>query len=264
MVRKQLTRPSARCRDLGMTVRREFIKGVDDERRKGIKTAILPPACTALPFAISVSAKRTVVLDGRVKVYEGSKPVGSPVAVVAIRPRAHVVEGKLLSRHFTLLRKWIELNHDVLVQLRDGELYSEKQALASFHPIRRLHESLGDYVDPRFADDVDGGFYRTDLLSKHTGLPFVVWVAFANFGGVEHDLRIWTVDHHPSLPSEATCLAVRPEVRVLKGRMSESELELLRQWVGLNMDVLVKHWDGDIGSFEVLDTVRPYSSLRPD
>jgi hypothetical protein len=41
-------------------------------------------------------------------------------------------------------------------------------------------------------------------------------------------------------------VAVRPAVRVIRGRLDPAELALLRRWIDLNRDVLVQYWDGDI------------------
>ena len=40
-------------------------------------------------------------------------------------------------------------------------------------------------------------------------------------------------------------VAVRPDVRVVKGKMSNKDLAALRQWVELNHDMIVKYWDCD-------------------
>jgi Domain of unknown function (DUF4160) len=48
-------------------------------------------------------------------------------------------------------------------------------------------------------------------------------------------------------PSEMTSVAIRPDVRVVGGgHLSAPDLALLRQWVELNRDVIIQHWDGDL------------------
>jgi len=54
-----------------------------------------------------------------------------------------------------------------------------------------------------------------------------------------------------------TCLAIGPTVRVLKGKMEDSVLDyLLRRWVDLNTDMILKVWEGEIGSSKAIDTTR--------
>lgn len=116
---------------------------------------------------------------------------------------------------------------------------------------RRLHE---DAIDTIFQDDTDSLYYMTDLSMESTGLPFFVWVSVS--AGVEHDVRIWTASHYPALPSEMTCLAIQPKVRVLKGRMDDDDLALLQQWVDLNLPMILNVWEGRIGSSEAITKTR--------
>src|ERR1017187_3557652 len=49
-------------------------------------------------------------------------------------------------------------------------------------------------------------------------------------------------------------VAVRPDVRVVKGKMSNKNLALLRQWVDLNRDMIVKFWNTE----EIEDSLAVY------
>ena len=54
-------------------------------------------------------------------------------------------------------------------------------------------------------------------------------------------------------------MAIRPDVRVVKGKMSNKSLAALRQWVELNQDMIVKYWDCDPviqDSLDVYDAVK--------
>jgi hypothetical protein len=52
-------------------------------------------------------------------------------------------------------------------------------------------------------------------------------------------------------------VAIRPELRVIEGSVKANDLALLRSWVELNRDVLVRYWDGDIESTkEALAAIR--------
>jgi hypothetical protein len=109
-------------------------------------------------------------------------------------------------------------------------------------------------IDPRFEDDSDSFFYMTDLNTGLTGLPFTVWIAYGS--GVDHDVRIWAANKRHTLLSRMACFAIRPDVRVLKGNIASSDLELLRKWIGLNLPVLLGHWHGDLDSVEAIAAVR--------
>ncbi len=117
------------------------------------------------------------------------------------------------------------------------------------------HRDLISEVGDQDHEDSEALFEMANLFSKHTGLPFVVWISYR--GGAQHDVRV-KVSHGPkALPSEMVSVAIRPSVRVVGGKMSASDLALLAKWVELNHDVLVKYWDGEIDTKDAMDAIRP-------
>jgi hypothetical protein len=59
-------------------------------------------------------------------------------------------------------------------------------------------------------------------------------------------------------------VALRPSVRVVRGRLDPHDLALLRQWIELNERVLVNYWKGVIGYTEdALNALRPIQPV-PD
>jgi len=220
--------------------------------------ANLTPERTGLPFAVWICSRSRAQHDIRVKVYAGPKATGEPVASVAIRPTVRVMEGDMPNSDLYLLRRWIEANRDLLIRYWNGEITDTKWLAANIHRVgnRPIHEEMDDTIDPVFEDDAESGYYFTDIQRQYTGLPLVVWIAVC--AGVSHDIRIWLHPDPRSLPTERTCLAIRPDVRVLKGNALEAnELELIRRFVGRNLDTIQKHWDGELDSGEAIDAIRP-------
>lgn len=97
--------------------------------------ANLPPSLTGLPFVVWISPKGNARHDVRIKVTKGPKSQPN-LASVAIRPEIHVVEGTLDSRDFTLVKKWIELNRDVIIRFWDGDIQFTNHATDALKPIR--------------------------------------------------------------------------------------------------------------------------------
>jgi hypothetical protein len=56
------------------------------------------------------------------------------MASVAIRPNAHLVEGKMKASDLALLAKWIALNHDALVKYWEGDI-DTKDAVEAIRPV---------------------------------------------------------------------------------------------------------------------------------
>ncbi len=105
--------------------------------------------------------------------------------------------------------------------------------------------------------DSDDFFEMANLFSKHTGLPFVVWISYK--GGAQHDVRVKVSPGPKTLPSEMASVAVRPEIRVMQGELSPGDLALLSRWIEINRDTLLKYWDGDIDTKDAIDAIRPIS-----
>jgi hypothetical protein len=95
------------------------------------------------------------------------------------------------------------------------------------------------------APQPEGFFEMANLSPKRTGLPFVVWISPK--AGAPHDVRV-KVSRTPKVhPSELISVAIRPDVHVVGGgNLSAHDLSLLKKWIELNHDVIVKYWDGEI------------------
>ena len=107
------------------------------------------------------------------------------------------------------------------------------------------------------------GEFRSDnhLPTKKTGLPFVVWISPR--GSARHDVQVGVALGSKAGKSELVSVAIRPDVRVVKGKMGGSELTYLRRWVDLNRDVIVKFWDGVIRSHkDAVAAIRPVRCKR--
>lgn len=96
-----------------------------------------------------------------------------------------------------------------------------------------------------------------NLFPKHTGLPFVVWISYK--GGAQHDIRVKVSPGPKALASEMVSVAIRPDVHVAAGKMSAADLALLRSWIELNRDVLLKYWEGEIDTKDAVDSIRQIS-----
>ena len=99
-------------------------------------------------------------------------------------------------------------------------------------------------------------FDMANLCPERTGLPFVVFVS--QKGGARHDVRIKLARAPRVRASEMITVAVRPPPRIIRGRLSSREFDLIRQWIELNADVLVRYWNGAIEYTEdMMDAIKP-------
>jgi hypothetical protein len=99
-------------------------------------------------------------------------------------------------------------------------------------------------------------FEMANLRPERTGLPFIVFIS--QKGGARHDVRIKIARAARVRPAEMITVAIRPTVRVVRGRLDPHDLDLLTQWIDLNRDALVDYWNGIIEYTEdAMNAIKP-------
>jgi len=97
--------------------------------------ANLRPERTGLPFVVFISQKGGARHDVRVKLARGAKVRPSDMITVAVRPRPRIIRGSISAQEFELVRRWIELNMNVLVDYWTGDIEYTEDALAAIKPV---------------------------------------------------------------------------------------------------------------------------------
>jgi hypothetical protein len=99
-------------------------------------TASVSPKRTGLPFVVWISPTADAPHDVRVKVSKGPKVHGNELVSVAIRPEVHVIGGGEMTPYdLATLRKWVELNQDVIIRYWDGDIEYTEDAIAALKAI---------------------------------------------------------------------------------------------------------------------------------
>ena len=99
-------------------------------------------------------------------------------------------------------------------------------------------------------------FDMANLRPERTGLPFVVFIS--QKGGARHDVRIKLARTAKVRPSEMLTVAVRPNPRLIRGRIVRGEFDLVNRWIELNHDVLIDYWDDIIEYTEdAISAIKP-------
>ena len=98
--------------------------------------ANLSPKRTGLPFVVWISPKAGARHGVRVKVSKSPKVNPAELISVALRPDVHVVGGASMAAHdLSLLKKWAQLNEDVILKYWDGDIEYTEDAIAALKPI---------------------------------------------------------------------------------------------------------------------------------
>ena len=108
--------------------------------------ANLSPALTGLPMIVWISERGHARQDARVKVslVHGRRARPDRTASVSVRPTVEIVAGRRLDRQdMDLVRKWIELNREVIIAYWNGDLLTD-EAIARLEPIVSRSDEVPD------------------------------------------------------------------------------------------------------------------------
>ncbi len=99
-------------------------------------------------------------------------------------------------------------------------------------------------------------FEMANLYPDTTGLPMTVWVSPR--GKARHDVRVkvnMTHGNQMDIANTAT-VGVRPTPRLIAGRLSSMDAQLVFEWIALNVDLLVDYWNGRIDTAGMIRGLR--------
>lgn len=97
-------------------------------------------------------------------------------------------------------------------------------------------------------------FLMSNVQPDESGLPFVVYISEKQG---PHDVRV-KVAAGPKAPPFIASVSVRPAIEVVAGKLSNRDLALVRQWIELNQQVIIDHWEGKMPSSRaVLNALKP-------
>src|ERR1039457_6059228 len=96
----------------------------------------LPMKKTGLPFIVWISPRGNARHDVRVEVALLPKAGKHELVSVAILPDLRVVKGMMGGSELACLRRWADLNRDVIVKFWNGEIRWYGDAVAAIKPVR--------------------------------------------------------------------------------------------------------------------------------
>lgn len=95
--------------------------------------ANLSPKRTGLPFVVWISPKGGARHHVRIKVTR--HPASREFVTVALRPELRLISGELSAHELSLLRRWVQLNWDVLLGYWNGIIEYTEDAIAALKSI---------------------------------------------------------------------------------------------------------------------------------
>ncbi|HEU0156259.1 MAG TPA: hypothetical protein VFQ82_09325 [Stellaceae bacterium] len=97
--------------------------------------ANLRPERTGLPFVVFISQRGGARHDVRIKLARSARVRAADMLTVAVRPVPRIVRGHMNSREFDLVREWVDLNRDVLIDYWNGVIEYTEDALNAIRPL---------------------------------------------------------------------------------------------------------------------------------
>src|ERR1019366_2008631 len=199
----------------------------------------LPMKKTGLPFVVWISPRGNARHDVRVEVALRRKAGKPQLVSVAILPDVRVVKGMMGGPELACLRRWVDLNRDVIVKFWNDEIRCHWDAAAAIKPVR-INEVRKELAEFPLEEGKAALFGFMPLESLSTNLPFFVWVRPSM--GARHGVPVGVSHDWNAGQKDMVLVAIAPDVRVVRGEMTNSDLALLRQWVDLNRDMIVNYW----------------------
>lgn len=110
--------------------------------------------------------------------------------------------------------------------------------------------------EPEAVDDEEG-FGMSNLQPEDTGLSRVVWIGSGE--GVRHDVRVKVSATRGGRMSrrDAAVVGVRPEPQLIHGDLPRDELEQVIAWIRLNEDTIIRYWNDEISTRDMLAAIQP-------
>jgi hypothetical protein len=97
--------------------------------------ANLRPDRTGLPYVVFISQKGGARHDVRIKLARAAKVRPSEMLTVAVRPAPQLIRGTMNREEFDLVKRWIELNRNVLIDYWNGDIEYTEDVLAAITPL---------------------------------------------------------------------------------------------------------------------------------
>ncbi len=91
-------------------------------------------------------------------------------------------------------------------------------------------------------------FEMAIFYPRDTGLPMTIWVSVK--GHAKHDARI-KVCMTPGDRMDAdnaAVVAIKPEPRLIHGKLQSTDMKAVTHWITLNAEVLIEYWDGRVST----------------
>lgn len=102
-------------------------------------------------------------------------------------------------------------------------------------------------------------FEFSNLVQVDTGLPMVIWVSVKNHSS---GCRIKVQNNTSSKIdlSDSYCISVTDDPQIVSGTCKQKKyLTTVKQWVIVNKEVLLRYWDMEISTKEMLNGLEPLS-----
>ena len=121
----------------------------------------------------------------------------------------------------------------------------------------KAKENVVESAEPADSDEL---FEMANLYPATTGLPMTVWVSPR--GNARHDVRVKVnLTHGNQMNTAATAVVgLRPSPHLIAGRLSAGDQRAVFEWVALNTDALVEHWEGRIDTIQLGQLLTPAPS----
>lgn len=116
--------------------------------------------------------------------------------------------------------------------------------------MKKISENIDTFGIPEI--DEDYMIEMSNLRPNETGLPMVIWVQ-PNTGRLKHGprIKVQTAHGHKASSDKFASVGFSRDGEVQNfGGLTHSDFELVKQFIAINLDLLINLWDDEISPME--------------
>ena len=101
----------------------------------------------------------------------------------------------------------------------------------------------------------------SNIYPDNSGIPHVVWISIGLLNGVKrspHSPRIWLTSKSGS--NFNVTVTIEDEPKLIHGNLDTVTFDKVKQFITLNRDVLIAHWNDETDSYKALTQIKSINS----
>jgi hypothetical protein len=102
-----------------------------------------------------------------------------------------------------------------------------------------------------------------NVWQETSGLPMIIWVSDRHKSKQRSSIKVQTNHNKKPNPDNVAFVTVESDPVIVGGELSSWDFELVKKFIFSNKDLLLKHWDYQIDTKELLNFLVKLDDIAP-